>query len=189
MKTRYSRRELLALWRSLQGFAPATDNPTGIICTDGLDLESRFAAEIDAWYSRLVHSAPPELLAPEELAGSFMLPAPVDGALVLSLPEGVVRVTCVKLSGWSCPARIVTDPHSPEARRQLHPFTRATATSPVAVFTAWGEVALYPATDFDVLDTLRCVIVRDDEYSFHPSALLHSQFSIFNSQLGNRVTV
>lgn len=102
------------------------------------------------------------------------MPEPSDGCYALTLPPEAVRVLEVRLSSWRSPARIVTSATHPLAARQLHPFTRATPSHPVAVF-AGGVLRLYPASAADSLATLRCVTFREGEYAFDDSALAGMQ--------------
>lgn len=126
---------------------------------------------MDYWYHRLLLEGEESLLAPEELARSVPLQSPSDGCVTLSLPQEVVRVLLVRLSGWRCPATIVADPESNLALHQLHPYTRACAASPVAVVYPDGRLSLYPATSADTLETLQCAMLRDDEFAFDSAAL------------------
>lgn len=173
MKLKFTRQEFLARWRALRGYAPLR-NDVSLTRSDGLDFDGRLEAEMDCWYRRLLLEGDGSLLAPEELARGFALPAPSDGGVTVTLPREVIRVLRVKLSGWRCPATIVTDPESNMALRQLHPYTRACASSPVAVFYPDGDLALYPAASADMLVTLQCVMCRDDEFAFDSAALFPS---------------
>ena len=60
---------------------------------------------------------------------------------------------------------------SPEALRQLDPYTRATLSAPVAVVHPGGFVTLWPSTGDNIPDTLRCTARRDDMYHFDQAAL------------------
>lgn len=170
MKLKFTRGEFLAQWRMMRGFAPLR-NDAAVTRTDGIDLDSLLEAEMDAWYRRLIRDGDGDTLVAEELAGDIILPEPSEGCVTVSLPPEVARVLTVRLSGWRCPATVVTDPESATALRQLHPYTRAGADSPVAVSYPDSRLALYPATAFDTLDTLQCVMLRDDEFVMDSSAL------------------
>lgn len=164
----YSRSEFLARWRALRGYAPLRNNTQ---VADNPDLSLKLGAEMDEWYTRLLLDGDPSMLEPEQLAGETLLPPPEDECITLTLPPGTMRVLSVRLSGWRVPARVITAPACAVARRQEHPYTRACASSPVAVFTPDGVLRLYPASPLDTLESLVCVIRREGEYSMHPAAL------------------
>ena len=170
MKLKMSRQEFLSRWRTLRGYAPLR-NDVSLSRSDGLDFDLSLEAEMDGWYRRLVLEGDVSLLAPEELAAGMSLPAPADGCVTLALPPHAVRVTGVRLSGWRRAATIVTDPECNLALRQLHPYTRACESNPVAVVYPDGEMALYPACAADRLVSLRCAMMRDDEFAFDSAAL------------------
>lgn len=162
--------EFLSLWRTLKGFEPLCDD-CSVTVTDGLNLDTVLRAEMDLWYHRLLREAPVDMLCPEELAGEIIPPPVTDGIMTLALPPEVVRVTCVKLSGWRHAVADVNPPTSVTAVLRSHPFTRAGADAPAAVIDPSGRLSLSPATDFDTIETLRCVTSRHGVYTFHPAAL------------------
>ncbi len=138
---------------------------------DGIDTDAIFTSEMNRWYHRLLLEAPEHQLCVHDMAESFTIPESEDGATVLSLPFDIVRIVEVRLSSWRRSARIVTSPYHILAVRQLHPYTRAGVSAPVAVFEN-GRLSLYPAASpADVLSVLRCVCFRDGEYDFDDSAL------------------
>lgn len=167
---KFTREEFLDYWRMMRGFAPLR-NDAVVTRTDGIDFDPMLEAEMDAWYRQLVRDGDPASLVAEELAGDIVLPAPADGCVTVSLPPGALRVLYVRLSGWRCPAAVVTDPDSAVALRQLHPYTRAGADRPVAVLYPDGRLALYPASGSDTLESLECAMLCDDEFVFDSSAL------------------
>lgn len=164
----YSRSEFLARWRALRGYAPLRNNAS---VADNPDLSLKLGAEMDEWYLRLLTEGDPSLLEPEDLAGEMLLPPPEDECITLELPPGTLRVLCVRLSGWSVPARVITDPGCAAARRQEHPYTRACASRPVALFTSDGVLRLYPASPLDTLESLKCIVRREGEYAVSPAAM------------------
>lgn len=170
MKHHLTREEFLELWRTLRGFSPLR-NDAAVTRSDGIDIDSVLMAEMDAWYGRLLREADESLLAPVDIASEVLLQPPVDGCITVSLPPAVVRLLRVKLSGWRCPAAIVTDHECNMALRQLHPYTRACSDSPVAVLYPGGGLSLYPAESLDSLETLLCVVDSDGTYSFDNAAL------------------
>lgn len=170
MKLKMSRQEFLSRWRALRGYAPLR-NDVSLSRSDGLDFDARLEAEMDGWYRRLVLEGDESLLAPEELAPGVSLSAPADGCVTLTLPPHAARVTGVRLSGWRRAATVVTDPECNLALRQLHPYTRACEANPVAIVYPDGEMALYPASESDRLVSLRCAMMRDNEFAFDSAAL------------------
>ena len=170
MKLKFTRQEFLALWRTLRGYAPLRDD-VSLTRSDGLDFDRRLEAEMDYWYRRLLAEGDEAMLVPEELAGDVTPEADDDGCLSVELPPGAVRVLMVKLSGWCTPATVVTDPECNMALRQLHPYTRACASAPVAVLHPDRRLALYPSTPSDTLATLQCAMLHDDEFTIDSSAL------------------
>ena len=170
MKIKLSRQEFLSKWRVLRGYAPLRDD-VSVTRTDGLDFDTQLECEMDAWYRRLLLEGDEWQLAPEELASEMVLPAPADGGVTFRLPDGAVRLLRVRLSGWRRAATIVSDPDATLALCQLHRYSRACASNPVAVVSPDGTLALYPATASDRLVSLQCVMLRDDEFAFDSSAL------------------
>ena len=151
MKLHLTREEFLALWRTHRGYTPSVCGDACVQRSDGMDLDSILMAEMEEWYRKLLLEADESLLAPEDIAADTAMPAPSGGSVTIHLPPGVLRVLCVRLSGWSRPACIVTDPDSPTAVSQLHPYTRACADSPVAVLhtdVRFRSILLLRATGF-----------------------------------------
>lgn len=161
---------MLDMWRLYVDYSPSVINAV-FRRNDSIDTDSIHRSDINAWYRRLLAEAPREMLVSTDLSDSVTLPAPHDGCLTIPLPPDIVRVMEVRLASWHSAARIITDPASDEALFQLHPYTRATPSCPVAVFHA-GELRLYPAIAAnDSLVTLSCVRFSEDEYCFDDSAL------------------
>ena len=166
--------QMLDRWRLHSAYSPSLTDTT-FRRNDGIDTDAIFTSEINAWYRRLLREAPSELLNSEDFASEAGLPEPVDGANVIPMPAEVVRVLEVRLSTWRTSARIVTSPTHILAERQRHPFTRATPSHPVAIFTD-GYLHLYPAADStDSILTLRCITHRNGEYIFDDSLLSEIQ--------------
>ncbi len=172
MKLSLTRSEMLARWRLHRGYdIPAVGVVSGR--TDGIDLDAVLSAEMDEWYGRLLASGPLRHLVSVQKAGSVVLPRHGSADTRISLGPAVVRVADVRLSSWYCSARVVDNPSSPLALRQIHPFTRASAESPVAVFDPVAKtLALYPYDPGrDSLLSLRVVEFHEDMFSFDSSAL------------------
>lgn len=108
--------------------------------TDGIDVDRLLEQELRAWYVNLLDTAPPEMLAPENIAGSTSAQAHiVPGAARISLPENCRRVLDIKLKGWSMAVKVLPSEHYQEmVRHQTNPFTASTIASPVAVMAPWS---------------------------------------------------
>lgn len=147
--TTLSLQEILARWKLLHGWEPLS--PAAVIATPQLD--ALLELEIESWYTSLLAELPPEQLPVEEFAETSILSGAQHGYLTLDVPRMCLRPVSVKLAQWSAPAAVV--PQSPELTiRQHNPFTAATADSPVAMEMPHGQLALYPATDEPVLESL-----------------------------------
>ncbi len=172
MKTTLTRTEMLDRWRLHRGFDIPHFN-AGASRTDGIDLDSILAAEMDEWYANLLHTAPVRHLAPVDIASSMASAAGEGGVMRLNLSLSTVRVAAVRLSSWRRAATVVTDPSCRVAQNQFHPFTRASAHDPVAVFDPVGKTLdLYPChSRSDRIVTLSVVEFHPDEFSFDSSAL------------------
>lgn len=167
--------EMLSRWRLHRGVLPVTSGPA-LTATVNPALDDLHKAQIEEWYSRLLLTAPEEMIDPADYASRTILPPASDGGVTLSLPREAVRLLRVRLRGWLADARIIDSPHDPEAIRQLHPYTRATADSPVAVARPGGFVTLYPAMPDNVLETLTCAVrTTDGRYHFDEAALISNQ--------------
>lgn len=131
-------------------------------------------AEIEEWYTRLLLTAPPDMIDPVDYAGRVTLPPDVDGGVTISLPAEAVRLLSVRLMGWWCDARIVTDPGEVSSllALQVDPYTRATPMRPLALARPGGFVTLYPAGPGDAAETLLCAARHPDgTYRFSDAAL------------------
>ncbi len=166
-----TRSEMLACWRLHSGYDIPHAGVT-VTRTDGIDLDSILASRMDAWYTDLLLTAPLHHLSPVEKASDSLLSSVSGGGMRIHLGSSALRIASVRLSGWRAAARVLTDPSSPEALRQLHPFTRAGADSPVAVFDPSSRILrLYPCTSSDTLVTLKVIEQKPDVYTFDSSAL------------------
>lgn len=169
---------MLDLWRLHAAHLPSFSDSV-MTRADNLDADSLFRAEIDRWYRRQLLEAPRCLLKITDLKSEvrYLNSAAADGSTPITLPNSVVRVVAVRLRSWMRPARIATDPSDRLVLRQLHPYTRATASRPVALFCG-NELRLYPpARPSDSIVTLDCVTLTEDLYEFDSSLLadIHPQ--------------
>lgn len=147
MKLHLTYPELFDYFCTVSGMAPPRTD--GVVTrTYGIDFSRMYKPMLEAWYANLVHNEPAELLAPVNLDPSQLLVTPSSdgGGTTVVLPAGTLRVTRVSFYNWGRDAIIVTDPDSPLARRQLHPYTRATADCPVAVHIPGSQrLHIYPS--------------------------------------------
>lgn len=155
---------MIARWR-LHRYHEPLRNDCSVTRTDGIDLDSIVVAEMEAWYFNLLDTAPPDLLVTADIATEVAMSRDPDGVARIPLPPGIRRVTEVVVSSWPCPAQIVTDPHSPTARRQRHKFTRAGSSSPVAIHCG-GVLTLCSVPPRSRLTTL--TVVRDPDPGSYP---------------------
>lgn len=166
------RAQMLEQWRLHRAYLPKS-SLTAVTRFDTIDTDAILEAEMDAWYRRQLLEAPPELLCPADLSGQvvFIGEKAADGSTPVSLPSSVVRVLDVRLRSWLRPAVPVTDPSDALVSLQLHPYTRATPSLPVALLCG-SELRLYPgASDSDMLLSLRCVVLTEGLYEFDSSLL------------------
>lgn len=157
--------QMLARWRVLKGLYPVLGTGS-VSVTLPEETDALLHVEIEKWYTDILASADPSLLAPTDISDLVTLSACDDGGgHSFCLPDGFGRLASVRLNGWECAARVIADPDSPAARRQRDPFTRATPSSPVAVLRPGGMVALYPAVRFP--DPLRITAIGRPDTMYH----------------------
>lgn len=163
--------QMLARWRVIKGLYPVLGSGS-VTVTLPEETDALLHVEIEKWYTDLLATADPALLAPTEISDRVTLtPCDDGGGLSFELPDVFTRLVSVRLHGWECAARIIPDPTCPEARRQRDPFTRATAASPVAVLRPGGIVTLYPATHFPEPVHITALGRPDTLYHFDESLL------------------
>ena len=168
MKIRLSQPQMLSLWRLHRLLEPIRHDAE-VTRADGVDLDAILTAEMDQWKIELLLRASQELLVSHDITGEITISSYDDGCAFISLPPEVVRVLSVRLSGWKSSA-IPISADTPVAMRQRLPYTRADASSPVAVLSGDG-LCLYPASSDSTVTELKCVIYREGEYEFMREAL------------------
>ncbi len=150
--------EMLSLWKLLGGYEPLNDG-CAIDCTDGLDLDAMLLRRIEGWYANQLLTAPADALPVYDIADDVCPERGPDGSVTVQLLEGTVRLISVKMAGWQRPAIILSDRQAPEALAQRNPFSRATASSPVAIHDSLCSLSLYPAPPGEpVIESLLAVI-------------------------------
>lgn len=169
MHLRLTPSRMLDLWMLHSGYSPSLTDAT-FRRNDGIDTSAIHLAEMKQWYRRLLLEAPASCLVADDLSKSVILSPMSDGAAVIDLPLSVVRIVKVRLDSWLTSARIITSPTHPAAMRQLHPYTRATPSRPVAIFHD-NRLRLYPAAaSGESISTLLCVSYDEDDYRLDDSA-------------------
>ena len=126
-----SRRQMIDRWMLMKGFGPMRADAS-VVRSDGLDLEALFEAEARAWYLGMLDTAPPHLVAAEDISDRVTLTVEADSTAFIELPDDCRRVVSLRLEGWRNDALIVA-PDSVEARRQDNELTRGGVWRPVAV--------------------------------------------------------
>ncbi|MCM1067801.1 MAG: hypothetical protein NC418_09550 [Muribaculaceae bacterium] len=156
MKISLSKAEMIERRRRALALDPLRTDCT-IERTDGIDVDATLEQELRRWYLNLLDTAPRRLLAPENIAGRLACSTSGEGAAkaaVIELPSNCRRVFDVKLDGWTHAVEVL--PHSELSRVlacQNNPYTRATASCPVAVLGAGGadgrcaDILAWPIVD------------------------------------------
>ncbi|MCM1163113.1 MAG: hypothetical protein NC339_02520 [Muribaculaceae bacterium] len=168
-----TRAEMLERWRLHHGLLPLSDSAT-VTATVPTVADSFHYAAIEEWYTRLLLTAPAHQIDPVDYGRRITLPAGADGGVTFTLPREALRLLSVRLMGWWCDARIISDPAevNREARLQLDLYTRATESDPVALVRPGGFVTLYPAPDSPVAESILCAARHTDgTYRFEESSL------------------
>lgn len=174
MKVTLTKAEMLAQWMLRRHLEPVRTD-CRVARDDAVDFEAVCFSEMRGWYLELLANAPPELLAPEDVAKQCEVEASADGYSVdLWLPDNVVRPLSVRLAGW-CRSAPVLPAGSPAARRCAARFAAPGVAEPVALLEPDGRLRLFsrPSTRrAPVVESLMAVVDNGDEaYSFDERAL------------------
>lgn len=127
---------MLERCRLAGGLEPLRSDCT-IEFTEGIAPDSIIDMRMRARYLQLLDSGSRDLVAADNIAATIqpaqgMLPA---AGVVLTMPAMCRRVFDVQMRGWSHAVAVLPSDRLAEVMNmQYNPFTRATATSPVAVF-------------------------------------------------------
>lgn len=128
----YTEARLLEEWKLRSRLEPLRTDCV-ITCTDGIDMDTYLLRELRAWYMRELATAPVDTLPLTDIAPGLTMTRAPDGAGMVKLPAGCLRVVSVEMEGWHRPAVIVTDPECAEAVAQTSPYSRGGVCRPVAV--------------------------------------------------------
>lgn len=150
-----SRDEMLELWRLRRHLEPLS-LPAGVTRTDGLDTEALLLGEIDRWHEEQLQTLPPHLLPQENIAAKCRQTPLHNGALLIELPDNVVRVVSIAASGWCSDAIIVDSPDHPLAQIQLNPYACGTIFAPVAV-KGNRTLTVYASPQCTAVQSLICI--------------------------------
>ncbi|MDE6490780.1 MAG: hypothetical protein K2L49_06440 [Muribaculaceae bacterium] len=169
MKITYTSQQMLEEWKLRRAIGPMRADCT-VTRSDGIDLDALLTAEMRGWYLRLLDTAPPEMLAPEDI--SALVEITIDsttGALIVILPPQCRRVIEVKLKGWTTPAA----PRQPDrylSRLTANPFTSPDIHRPVAI-AGYRSLTLLPLTSALPESLIAVMDHGDDIYTFDQRAL------------------
>ena len=157
--------EMMAEWR-LRALPDAANAHCTITIYDGLDIETHLLARMRTWYVDLIHNAPPELLAPVDIAGEISIQNASDGSGWFSLPKNAIRLSSLRLEGWPSGALIIHDASAPGASLQLSGRQRSDHRSPVAVVDGTTLMIFNPAPEASLIP-LECTAIVDTPDMYH----------------------
>jgi len=160
MKMQLSKTEMLALWKRRHFLEPLRAD-CRISRSDGADLDAIATDRMRQWYLDMLANAPVELLAPVDITKSTIVSLSPTGSAVVMLPENVVRVIAVKLSGWEREATIVKS-DTPESLRQHNAFARGGVCTPVAVLNSNRSLELFTPANVSAKPMLAYLLVAQD---------------------------
>lgn len=147
MKLTLTREEMLERCRLAGGLEPLRTDCT-IEYTEGISPDSILEQRLRSRYLQLLDAGTREMVAADNIAATV---STAQGALpaagvVLTMPAMCRRVFDVQLRGWSHPVAVRPYEALAEVMNlQQNPYTRATATSPVAVFASGALAGASPA--------------------------------------------
>lgn len=160
--------EFQTLWRLRRGLEPLRTD-CRIDRIDGIDLPELERGAMEAWFARQLREAPVEMLATTDIAATVRLDIMSDGSGTVALPDGVVRVVAVEMSGWARGATLATDSSLRQA--QLNPYCRGGTNAPVAVADN-RRLRLYTPAQGGTLTRLEVIAEPEgDRYTFDSSLL------------------
>lgn len=169
----YTLDTLIREWKVSKGLQPLLTDAT-VERQDAYDIDAYLHRQIDAWYNRLLDTAPLEHLVVDDITDTVLVTPRPGGVALMQLPDDCRRLVEVNMEGWHRPATIVTDPLSPLAVRQRCRWTRGGPCAPVAVARAGRQLMLYSFSGTTVPRATRILAVMTPPpglYRLHPSAL------------------
>lgn len=141
MKVEYSKAEMLELWKRRHLLvSPRTD---GVVTRhDNVEVDAMCIEAMRLRYVELLATAPVRLLVPQDVALNAKLARTYQGTGYLTVPDNVVRVLWVKLSGWERAAQ-VTEADPALRRLEGNRYACGGVAAPVAVTRSKGAVELF----------------------------------------------
>ncbi len=141
MKVEYSKADMLALWKRRHLLvSPRTDG--AVSRHDNVEVDAMCIEAMRLRYVELLATAPARLLVPQNVAINAKLTRTYQGTGYLTVPDNVVRVLSVKLSGWERAAP-VTDADAAQRRLEGNRYACGGVAAPVAVARSKGVIELY----------------------------------------------
>lgn len=162
MKLTLTAAEMLDLWRLRRALLPLREESV-VERRDGIDFDRLLHAELRAWYSNLLDTAPVDMLVLTDIARDVAPALQADGRMTVTLPSGCRRVVEVEAEGWTRAATIAMA-GSPLALQQDNPYSRGRVDAPVAVLHP-GRLVLYstpPGGGKPRLRRLLCVMEPEE---------------------------
>lgn len=114
MRLELTKNEMLALWKRRHFLEPLRAD-CRIERSDGVDLDAIATEEMRLWYLKQLAEAPPDMLAPSDLAMTAKVRRSPQGTGLITLPGNVVRVIAVRLAagnarqGYSPPEAVMNN--------------------------------------------------------------------------------
>lgn len=142
MKLRLTKAQMLAQWKLRHHLEPLRTDSVSVR-SRGLSLDAYCEAEMRSRYVAMLAEADTEYLTIQNVAIKCTLQARSNGSATIELPEGVVRVTGIRLVGWRRSAIVVTDPNDPRWRRQANRFSAGGVEQPVALWDGGSRIEVF----------------------------------------------
>lgn len=156
---------MLAIWKLRQGFTPQRTDCTADII-NAIDIDTILSMQIRDWYINLLDNADIRHLVTTDIS-SRLTPQPhPSGTVTIHLPDGIRRITHIKLKGWQRPAAVIRADRDPAlASRQANPHTRRPCQPRSHILSPRHRPALHPPR--------RCRPHNRDSHSRHPPTRKH----------------
>lgn len=139
----YTDSQILSEFRRRRYLEPMRDDCV-IERVDGVNTDLLLMDEIRQWYANLIDTAPPCMLAAEDVAHEVTVEVvPGTGAVTLTLPDDVRRVISLTIEGNPTPVVPLNNGSHPLLALQSNPFTRGGHQRPVAFIDAANRITLF----------------------------------------------
>jgi len=148
------------------------------------DATEDFSTDLDAEIRNAIIMAAQKMR--RDLGRAFLLPlnftstltAGADGSGTATMPDDFGTLVEFQLRGWKQPVTDFIEPGSAEAKQQMHPWTRGSASKPVAMVTLsdnnnsirYWSAAKQGGTYVHELDHFQYLPIVDDSTDFLPIA-------------------